>query len=268
MAPLEEPRTPVPLRVVLADDERPARSYLATLLRGIGGVTIVGEAANGAEAVQLIELHRPELALLDLQMPEVDGLSVARLVRKKHLPLLIFVTAYDEHAVKAFELNAVDYLTKPVSETRLRQALRRARDRFERQDRREAAAASVHEAIRDYDRAQPETRLSRIPVRHGHDIVLLAATQLAAVVADGESLHLSTLRHETYKLTFRLKDLEARLDPARFIRLGRGTLVNIEAIGRITPIAGGMYRVSLVNGQELNVSRIQSRRLRRRLLQL
>src|ERR1700736_4649143 len=100
------------LRVVIADDERPARSLLASMLRSFDDVEIVGEAKDGAEAVELIESSRPDLALLDFQMPEVDGLDVVRLLRKRRLPMIAFVTAHDEHAVAAFELNAVDYLLK------------------------------------------------------------------------------------------------------------------------------------------------------------
>src|SRR5499426_3716540 len=120
------------LRVVIADDERPARSFLAAMLRGFEDVTLVGEAENGAEAVELIERVKPDLALLDLQMPEVDGLGVARLLKKNSLPLVAFVTAYDEYAVRAFELNAVDYLLKPVERSRLRETLNRAQERLER----------------------------------------------------------------------------------------------------------------------------------------
>src|SRR5690349_16325293 len=101
------------LRVVIADDERPARSFLAAILRGFEDVKLVGEAEDGAEAIELIERERPDLALLDLQMPEIDGLGVVRLLKKNRMPLIIFVTAYDEYAVRAFELNAVDYLLKP-----------------------------------------------------------------------------------------------------------------------------------------------------------
>src|SRR5437870_9721128 len=122
------------LRVVIADDERPARSFLASILHTFKDVEIVGEAANGMEAVQVIEAQRPDLALLDLQMPEVDGLGVVRLLRKNRTPLVAFVTAYDEYAVRAFEVNAVDYVLKPVEAGRLRQTIDRVKDRLERED--------------------------------------------------------------------------------------------------------------------------------------
>jgi two-component system LytT family response regulator len=256
------------IRVVIADDERPARSFLAALLRSVGDVDVVAQAANGAEAIQQIERHRPDLALLDLQMPEVDGLSVVRLLKRRYLPLIIFVTAYDEHAVKAFELNAVDYLTKPVSEGRLRDAIRRAQERLERTDLRERAAAEVRDVLATYDHLATAPRIDRIPVRRKDDIVLVPVGRIAAVVADGELLHITTARQERHTISYRLKDLEARLDPAKFIRLSRGAIANIDYIARVTPMPGGVYTVKLHNGQELDVSRIQSRLLRGRLLHL
>ena len=120
------------LRAVIVDDERPARLFLLARLRALPEVHVVGEAANGGDAIQLIERERPDVAFLDLQMPEIDGLGVVRMVRRRFLPLIIFVTAFDEYAVKAFDLNAVDYLTKPVNVTRLREAVRRALERLER----------------------------------------------------------------------------------------------------------------------------------------
>jgi len=256
------------IRVVLADDERPARSFLAALLRSFPEVVVVGEAGNGAEAVRLIEEYRPEVAFLDLQMPEIDGLSVVRLLKRRHLPLVIFVTAYDEYAVKAFELNAVDYLTKPISEARLGDALRRAQERLERGDLKERATTDLHDAVRAYDHLAIGSRLERIPVRRKDDILLIPVPHIASIVAEGELLHITTARQERHTITYRLKDLEARLDPAKFIRLGRGTLANIQCIVRVTPMPGGVYTVKLRNGQELDVSRIQSRLLRQRLLHL
>jgi two-component system LytT family response regulator len=256
------------LRVVIADDERPARSFLAALLGAFEDVEIVGEAENGAQAVELIESLRPDLALLDLQMPELDGLGVVRLVRKNRLPLVAFVTAYDEYAVKAFELNAIDYLLKPVDRARLRATINRAQERLERDDAHEDNAERLRAAASAYQESAPQPYLERIPVRQRGQIVLVPVRDLASVVAEGELLHLSTLARERYTITYRLKDLEARLDPARFIRLGRGTIANVETIERVTLMPGGTYVVTLRNEQQLNVSRAQSRVLRDSLLRL
>lgn len=256
------------LRVVVADDERPARRFLMGLLATMPDVTVVGEAANGADAIRVIEDTHPDLALLDLQMPEIDGMSVVRLLKRGALPLVVFVTAFDEYAVKAFELNAVDYLTKPVAESRLREALRRVRQRLDREDLRRAATDDLRETVRVYDATRPFNRLDRLPIRRRDDILLLPVGQIASVVAEGELLHITTVNQERHTITLRLKDLEARLDPARFIRLGRGTLANIDFIVRVMPLPGGLYSVKLKNGQELDVSRIQSRLLKERLLRL
>lgn len=255
------------LRVIVADDERPARSFLVAELRACEDVRVVGEAENGVEAVALIERERPDVALLDLQMPEVDGLEVVRLLKRTALPLVIFVTAHDEYAVRAFELNAVDYLLKPVQPPRLREALNRAQERLDRADLRARQAQNLERAAADYE-ADTRRYLVRIPVRKRDAIVLIPVQHIASAVAEAELLHLTTVRNEKHTITYRLKDLEARLDPERFIRLGRGVLANVDCIQRVTPMPGGMHLVSLSNGQELHVSRIQSRALRERLLRM
>lgn len=256
------------LRVVIADDERPARSFLAAMLASFDNVLLVGEASTGPEAIEVVEREKPDLALLDLQMPELDGLEVVRLIAKESLPLVAFVTAYDEYAVRAFELNAVDYLLKPVERARLQETLVRAAERLERDDARDDALERVRLAASEYDAASPAGFLRRIPVRHRDAIVLVAVEEIASVIAEGELLHLMTRAKERHILSYRLKDLEARLDPSQFVRLARGTLANIDAIDRIHPMPGGTFQVTLANGQELSVSRLQSRVLRERLLKL
>src|SRR5918994_1169352 len=211
---------------MIADDERPARSFLAAMLRAFEDVEIVGEASNGSEAVELIEREKPDLALLDLQMPELDGLGVVRLLRKDVTPLVAFVTAYDEYAVRAFEVNAVDYLLKPVERGRLRQTLNRAHERLEQSDFRSDEVSHLRAAAADYDAATRIGYLERIPVRERSEIILVPVANIASVVADGELLHITTAGNDRYSINYRLKELESRLDPARFARLSRGTIVN------------------------------------------
>jgi YesN/AraC family two-component response regulator len=141
------------LRVVIADDERPARSFLRSLLRSFEDVLVVGEAASGPEAVTMIEHERPDLALLDLQMPELDGFGVVRMLKKPRMPLIAFVTAYDEYAVRAFEVNAVDYLLKPIDKSRLRATLNRAQERIEHAEIVEEQTNRVGTAIEAYELA-------------------------------------------------------------------------------------------------------------------
>jgi two-component system LytT family response regulator len=256
------------LRVVVADDERPARSFLIALLGSFEDVAIVGEAASGKDAVTLIESARPDLVLLDWQMPELDGIGVVRMLKKAELPLVAFVTAYDEYAVKAFEVNAVDYLLKPVDKARLRETINRAQERVEHAEIVSEQATRVGAAIDAYEAGAHPPIVERIPVRHREDVLLVPVVQIASIVADGELLHITTLKNERHTITYRLKDLEARLDPSRFIRLGRGTLANVDAIVKVSLMPGGTHLATLANGQKLQISRLQSRVLRERLLKL
>jgi two-component system LytT family response regulator len=257
---------PKPLRVVLADDERPARRFLANLLKSFPDVDVVGEAANGKDAIDLIEAERPDLALLDLHMPEAGGLDVARLVKAGATPSIAFVTAHDEFAIQAFELNAIDYLLKPVERDRLASTLARARAR--------AAAApaertrSLTAASAALDSVTQHNYLERIPVRRRDQTVILPVRQIASVVADGELLHLTTISNERFTISYRLHALEARLDPRRFLRLSRGTLAAVDQIQKVSPMPGGTCQVQMANGQTLQASRIQSRLLRDTLLRL
>ncbi|MGH7669312.1 MAG: LytR/AlgR family response regulator transcription factor [Gemmatimonadaceae bacterium] len=256
------------LRVIVVDDERPARAFLIGLLEPQDDVEVIAQAGSGTEAVELIERLRPDLVLLDLHMPELDGLGVVRLLRPDRVPLIAFVTAYDAYALQAFELNAVDYLLKPVEFVRLRRTINRAIERLESADYQPAEADRVRAAAAAYDAAAGEPILRRIPVRTRDHIALVPVEEVSSVVADGELLHLTTVRGDRHTISHRLKDLEARLDPAKFIRLSRGTLVNIAMIERVTPMPAGTYVVVLRTGQQFPVSRLRSRVLRDQLLRL
>src|SRR5712672_3269870 len=180
------------MRVVIADDERPARSFLASTLRSFKDVALVGEASNGPEAVKLIEREKPDIAFLDLQMPELDGIGVVRLLKKNRMPLIAFVTAFDQYAVRAFELNAVDYLLKPVEASRVRETLDRAQERLEQKELRIENTERVRAAVEQYDQSVPRVPLERIPVRRRDEILLVSVRDIASVAADGELLHIRT----------------------------------------------------------------------------
>jgi two-component system LytT family response regulator len=228
------------LTVVVADDERPARAFLAATVRTIAEAELVGEASGGAEAVALIERVRPDLALLDLHMPEIDGLAVVRLVRPDCLPLIAFVTAYDEYAVRAFELNAIDYLLKPVEPDRIRRTIARAREQL----------------------ATPGRYLLRIPVRSRDDIILLPVERIIAIESDRDIVYLSSTAGEQHTLRYPLKDLEARLDPRQFIRVSRSALVRVDAVRRASPLPNGSYMLVLTNNQQVQLSRARAQVLR------
>jgi two-component system, LytTR family, response regulator len=254
------------LRVVIADDERPARSLLRALLERYDDVEVVGEAEDGAKAVELIERTAPDLALLDLRMPRVDGFGVVRLLPDEKLPLVAFVTAHDEHALEAFEVNAIDYLLKPVDGARLRETLNRAIERRERESLAERAE-SVREAVGAVESRGHEPLL-RIPVRRRDEVVLVPAAAVTRIEADGELLHIHTRDGEKFVINHRLKDLERRLPDGEFVRVSRGALVRVDEIETFSTLPGGNLLLRLRDGTELQASRIQSKILRDQLLRL
>lgn len=259
------------LRVLIADDERPARSFLAAMLHTFPEVDLVAEAGSGAEAVELIYRHQPELALLDLQMPELDGLAVATLIEKDNRPQIAFVTAYDEYAVRAFELNAIDYLLKPVERERLGATLARTEALLERgvgQERSDRGLDRIVTAIDAIDSVRHPAYLARLPVRRHDEILLLPVSELSSIESEGDLLVLTTADRQRHYLTCRLKELEARLDPTVFLRLNRGTIVRVDQITSLSPLPGGTFQVRMNNGQELQVSRQQARLLREQLLRI
>ncbi len=256
------------IRIVIADDERPARLFLKNILLEFEDAEIVGEAEDGAEAVEIIREIKPDLALLDLQMPVASGIEVIKMLRKSQMPLVAFVTAYDEYAVQAFELNAVDYLLKPIEKSRLRETLNRVHERLEQTNFRMNNAANLKAAVTTYQEIAKKTLLERIPVRLRDEILLVPVAEIVSITADGELLHITNLQNKKFTINHRLKDIENRLDPRRFVRLSRGAIVNLEMIARIASLPGGTYIVSLKNGQEISSSRFQSKMLREKLLKI
>jgi DNA-binding LytR/AlgR family response regulator len=170
--------------------------------------------------------------------------------------------------VRAFEVNAVDYILKPVEAPRLRQTIDRARERLEREEYKAEATERIRAAVSDYEAGGGRPLLERIPIRRRDEIILVPVSQLVSIVADGELLHLRTLSNETHTISYRLRDLAARLESTHFVRLSRGTVVNIDTIRRIVRMPGGMFTVVLNDNQEFPVSRLQSRLLRDQLLRL
>ena len=254
------------LRVVIADDERPARSFLAALLRSFDDVVIVAEAASGKEAVAAIEQEHPDLVFLDLQMPELDGIGVVRLL-KKAMPLVAFVTAYDEYAVKAFEVNAVDYLLKPVDKRRLRHTVNRALERLEHAEIVAEQETRVQRAIDEYETlSQPY--LERIPSGGG---IKSSSSRCHRSPPSSPMANCSISPPSGTNGTRSptgSKISKSALDPAEYLRLGRGIVVRIDCITKMHVMPGGTHVAFLSNGQKLRVSRLQSRSIRERLLRL
>ena len=266
------------LRTVLVDDEQLARDELAYLLEQVEGIEIVGQAGNGVEAVQTIVRLQPDLVLLDIQMPGLTGFEVAR----RHMDdgtsaHLIFVTAFDRHAVEAFEVNAVDYLLKPVDPARLEVALQRARRRIsaERLTGESADAASRQpagvpgvspeqlEAIVQLV-SERQSRRERVAIKVGERFLLVQAEEIIFASMADEAITVVTSQY-TGTASFRtLDELQSRLDPAVFWRVHRSHLVNINKIKEIVPWFSRNYILKMKDEKatEIPVSRMQTRRLR------
>jgi two-component system LytT family response regulator len=241
------------LRLLIVDDEEPARRLLRDYLDNFDDVAIVGECANGFEAVKAVSEHDPDLILLDIQMPKLDGFEVLELL-ERDLPV-IFVTAYDEHALHAFEVHAVDYLLKPFSEERLAEALDRARVRIGSAD-----AAPPLEAVIAAARPERE-RQTRILVRDGTEVHVIATTAVDYIEAkdDSVAIHVGGQCHLKAQ---RLAALEQRLDPNRFVRVHRSFIINVDRLSRIELYAKDSRIAILDDGTKVPVSRSGYTRLR------
>lgn len=237
------------LRVVLVDDEAPARRKLRTYLVDHERVEIVGEAADGLEAVEVIEALKPDVLLLDVQMPELDGFAVLDHIEVDPFPHVIFVTAHDAHAVQAFEVRALDYLLKPVSRERLLEALGRVTD-----------AGSRSQNLQGLGGDGPREPLERFLVRSGGRMRFVRAEDVDWIGAKGNysALHVG---RGTHLIRTTLRVLESRLSRARFARIHRSTIVNIDRVAEMQPWSHGDLVVLLTDGTELRVSRRYKDRL-------
>ncbi len=242
------------VRALIVDDEPLARGLLAEQLAEIGGVEVVGEAANGFDAVRRCEELAPDLVFLDIQMPKLSGFEVLELLGAT-APAVIFVTAYDEYALKAFEVHAVDYLLKPVEPERLAAALERARRRL-------GAAESGPDPGRLAAAARPPGRpLERVLVREEGRIHVLGAERIDFVEARDDYVVLAT-GGQRLKKQQTLSELEAQLDPGRFVRIHRSYLLNLERLARLESYGKDSWLAFLADGTRLPVSRSGYARLK------
>jgi len=241
------------LRVIVVDDEAPARRLLREYLEDTAGVSIVAECGNGFEAVKAVAEHQPDLMLLDIQMPKLDGFEVVELLEQE-LPI-IFITAHDEHALRAFEVHAVDYLLKPYSAERLAEALERARERIGRGD----ALPPIDELVAS---ARPEgADLERILVRDGSDVRVIPVETVDYIEARDDAVEIH-VGGESHLKAQRLSTLEERLDEKRFIRVHRSYILNIDRLRSIELYAKDSRIAILEDGTKVPVSRSGYVRLR------
>ncbi|HUF35177.1 MAG TPA: LytTR family DNA-binding domain-containing protein [Gemmatimonadales bacterium] len=256
---------PAPLRVVIVDDEVPARQRLEDLLRKEPGVTIVGTADNGLAAVAAIRDLGPDLVFLDIQMPGRTGLEVLREIGPETMPATILVTAYDQYALHAFDLAAVDYLLKPFDDERFEQAFRRARRMIAFEEIGRLRDRLV--ALLRHDGAGPPATaryLERIPVTTAGETQVVPVNEIDYITASGPYARLHA-GGQRYVVREAMQVLEESLDPARFMRIHRSVIVRIELVEGLSRGAAGEYRVRLRTGVRLRVSRARREALERRL---
>jgi len=232
-----------PLRTLLIDDEPPARKRLRRLLARETRIEIIGEAGDGLEAVRLIEHLAPDLILLDIQMPELDGFQVLEALETKSMPSVIFVTAYDEFAVRAFEVRALDYLVKPVAAERLESAIDTV-----------VEAGSVDAGALGREIARERGALDRFLVRGPNRLSLLRASDVLWIEAAGNYARLHAAV-DTHLVRSTLTSLEERLDPETFVRIHRSTIVNLDAVVELRPLGHADSLVVMRDGAELRLSR-------------
>jgi two-component system, LytTR family, response regulator LytT len=256
------------LRVMVVDDEQLARDELCYQLEKLGEVEVVAQAGNGIEALTAVERHDPDLVFLDIQMPGLSGFEVARrlLEREDPSPALVFVTAFDQHAIEAFEVNAVDYLLKPVESGRLEQALARARRRLGSDRPPAGAVTPLNDQLEQIVKmmANRQVRREQVAVKVGERFVLVQADDIIYASLADESINIVTGQVTGTSNYRTLDDLQARLDPDVFWRVHRSHLVNINKIKEIVPWFSRNYilRMKDAKGTEIPVSRSQTKRLR------
>lgn len=238
------------MKALIVDDEALARERVRTLLSAEAGVAIVGECSGGREAVESIIEHKPELVFLDVQMPDLDGFQVLEALGEDDLPAIVFVTAYDEYAVRAFDVHAVDYLLKPIEPERFAKTLARVRETLG--DKSDGRIEALLDTL----------PLDRLVIRTRDKVFFLKPSQVDWVEADGKHVKLHAGR-ETHVVRQQLKRLEPRLAPHGFVRVHRSAIVNVDRIKELEPWFHGEYVVVLKDGTKLTSSAAHSEALHR-----
>ena len=251
-----------PLRALIVDDEEPALDALRSLLDREADVTVVDECRNGADAVASVRRHAPDVIFLDIEMPGLNGFQVLEKLDPKHIPVVVFVTAYSEYAVDAFRVQALDYLLKPFDEQRLKETLSRVQERLT------AGKPSPEEWLRTLGELGAQCRpVERLAVRDGDETVVVMAEQIRWIESEENYVRLHA-GPRSYLARSTLRSLEERLDPNHFIRIHRTTIVNVDAVRKLRPLGHGDLLVILTDGTELTMSRRYRDNLERVLARL
>jgi two-component system LytT family response regulator len=256
------------IRVLVVDDEPIARRRLLRLLEQEEGVQVVGTCSDGFEAVEAIRNEQPNLIFLDVQMPEMDGFGVVEAIGAEHMPAVIFATAFDQYAIRAFEVHALDYLLKPFSAERLRAALQRARSRISANpaERSQQLFTLLEHLSREQQRlvAPAERYVDRVMVKVNSRFLFVRAPEIEWIEAEGNYLRLH-VGENSYLIRETLSAMEGRLDPQQFLRIHRSTIVNLDQVKELRPWFAGDYIVALHNGTELKMSRGYREKLTERM---
>ncbi len=250
------------IRVMIVEDEVPAAQRLLDFLKEEPDLEVIGRADSGEEAVEQIERLKPDLLLLDIHLPDMSGIDLLRLLKTP--PAVVFTTAYDQYAIQAFELQAVDYLLKPFSRERFRQALEKVRQRLGSASGKMADWRQLQELIRQWRPQQHYLR--RIPSRVGDRIYILPDNDIV-YFATRNKLVFAHLKDRKYLINYTLEELESRLDPEKFFRIHRSTIVNLDYVKSIETWFSGNYKMTMkdAGNSELTISRSAARLLRKKL---
>lgn len=263
-----------PLTAIIVDDEQLARRGLALRLEQLPDVQVIAQCANGQEALSAVARHNPDLMFLDIQMPGMDGFQVVEQLQGDDMPLVIFVTAYNDYAVDAFKVHAIDYVLKPVEDERLEEALVRAREHRDREDSSRGkeklvklimsmtgeSAAGVEAMVENTGDGEPHWP-ERITVKDGNDIQFIRVADIAWIDAAGDYMCIHAAG-KTHIMRTTMKQLEALLNPAVFLRVHRSTIVNNRCISGAQTLGNGEYLLNLESGTQLKVSRGYKDRIR------
>lgn len=249
------------IRALIVDDEPLGREAVRGLLSGDPSIEVVGEASDGVRAIELIESLRPDLVFLDIQMPECDGFGVLEALPEDRLPAVVFVTAYDKYAIEAFAVHALDYLLKPIDPARFRAAVVRVKETLG-----QGGQGAVDEQLRRFvaDLQKRSQYRERIVVKAHGKLLLFKVDEIDWIESAGDYVNLR-VRGEQHLLRETMAQVEERLDPARFLRIHRSTIVNIDRVRELEPLFQGQYLVRLRDGTKLTASRSYKKEIDRLL---
>jgi len=257
------------IRTLVVDDEPLARRNLRVLLDEDADVEVVGEARSGAEALSAIREHAPDLVFLDIQMPEMDGFGVLENIEAERMPVIVFVTAFDRYALRAFEFHALDYLLKPFDDARFEKALRQAKQQVEQRDIKDLSHRLIALlAGRDAKPAEQPVAssayLTRLLIKSSGRVSFLKTDDVDWIGAEDYYVKLHVGR-KNHLLRETMNDMEAKLDPAKFVRVHRSSIVNVDRIRELQQHVNGEYLVVLQDGTELKLSRSRREQLQNML---